>query len=236
MEIKFSDIRFFILIAGLSELLPLILFFFRKQKRNNELKLVFTYQLISFIADFLFYIIKSKLNPEQASITLDIFTILALIILTYLFRTVLTVKMFRKAVLYSAAGLIVYIITKIFISQSFVTFNSLNVAILAIIIIVWSIIFYYEQLTKPADGNQLFLYSSTSFWIVTAYLIYFAGNFFLFIYSQHKDIEKDLEFATQYSLINGVFVLIKNILLSVAMFVKAADNSKLTGKYRTHTY
>jgi ABC-type dipeptide/oligopeptide/nickel transport system permease component len=145
--------------------------------------------------------------------------------------------MFKKPVLISSLLLIIYIIFRLFYrDKTEITFNSINVAILAIMVIVWSILFFYEQLTKPADGNQLFLYSSPSFWIVTAYFIYFAGTFFLFIYSQGKNIKSDTEFENQYNLIHGVFVLIKNILLSMAMFSSGGNIDKHPAKYRSNTY
>lgn len=152
----------------------------------------------------------------------------------YLFLSLISSDKFRKIVVYSSILLTSYIVINLFFKQSTGTFNSLNVAILAILIIIWTILFFYEQLTKPADSNQLFIYSTPSFWIVTAYLIYFAGTFFLFIYSQNKNLEADSEFSMQYSFINSVFVLLKNILLSIAMFTKT--DSKSPGKYRTQTY
>ena len=236
MEIKFSDIRFFFRIAGISEILPLILFFFRKQKKSKELGLVFTFQLVGFLSEISFAIIQKKISINNASIILDVFTIIATLILAYLFQTILSGIKFRKVVFYSAIALVAYIIIKFFTSNSDVSFNSINVAVLAILVIIWSIIFFYEQLTKPTDSNQLFLYSSPPFWIVTAYLIYFAGTFFLFIYSQHRNLDPGTEFFIQYSLINGVFRLIKNILLSVAMFTKPENNNTLPGKSRSQTY
>ncbi|MBI2729641.1 MAG: hypothetical protein HYX40_02620 [Sphingobacteriales bacterium] len=113
----------------------------------------------------------------------------------------------------------------------------MNIAFLAILVIIWSILFFYEQLTKTTDSQQIFLYSSPSFWVVAAYLIYFAGTFFLFIYSQNQNLEEQVsEISIQYSLINGVFVLIKNILLSVAMFSKGDSMDKHPGKYRSSTF
>ena len=236
MEIKFPYIRYFFFIAGVSEILPLILFFFRKQKKSKELALVFTFQLVGFLSEITFAIIQKKVSVNNASIILDLFTVVAVLILAFLFQTILFSIKFRKIILYSSLALSAYIVVKFFISRSEFTFNSINVAALAILVIVWSIIFFYEQLTKPTDVTQLFLYSSPSFWIVTAYLIYFAGTFFLFIYSQHKKIEPGTEFFIQYSLINGVFRLLKNILLSVAMFTKTDSNNKLMGKPRQQTY
>lgn len=232
--LKYPDIRFFFTIAALSELLVLILFFFRKQKKSKELKFAFICQLTSIISDITASLLR-RINSIYFSMSVDIFTIVALIVLSYLFHSIINGNKSRKFILFPSIAVIIYFIFKILAGNKSGSFNSMNVAILAILVIVWSILFFYEQLTKPADSDQLFLYSSPAFWIVVAYLIYFAGTFFLFIYSQNKNIERGTQVSIQYSLINGVFVLIKNILLSIAMFTKT-DNNKLPSKYRSQTY
>ena len=61
------------------------------------------------------------------------------------------------------------------------------------------------------------LYQLPSFWISVAFLIYFSGNFFLFLFS--KVIENDPGFANQYTLIYSSITIIKNILLCTALIV-----------------
>ncbi|MBI1779811.1 MAG: hypothetical protein HYR66_00285 [Sphingobacteriales bacterium] len=167
--------------------------------------------------------------------SLNLFTIVALILLFLLYFSIISGEKSRKLVIFSSIGITVYFISQIFIGHNSGNFNSMNVAVLAILVITWSIVFFYEQLTKPADNSQLFLYSSPAFWVVAAYLIYFAGTFFLFIYSQNKDLAKGSDAYIQYNLINGVFVLIKNILLSVAMFTKGPVENSMPSRYRKIT-
>lgn len=108
------------------------------------------------------------------------------------------------------------------------------VAIIAITVIVYSIFYFYEQLTKPTIGNQLFLYNTPSFWIVIAFLIYFSGTFFLYIYSQNKDLSTDNDFKTQYAIINSIFILLENILLGIAMLVKNKTETRTTPKLQPY--
>lgn len=213
----------------------MILYFFRKQKKSKELKYVFICQLTSIISDISISFIR-KSNNSLSGFSSNFFTIIALLVLLLLFYTILSSYKSRKIILVSAITLGLYLLFQLFIKSHGDSFNSINVAILAILIIIWSIVFFYEQLTKPAIGEQLFLYSSPSFWIVSAYLIYFAGTFFLFIYSQNKPPERDTEEFIQYSLINGVFILIKNILLSVAMFTRGSVESKPAVTYINKSY
>ncbi|RTL59800.1 MAG: hypothetical protein EKK37_02795 [Sphingobacteriales bacterium] len=213
----------------------MILFFFRRQKKNKELKFAFICQVTSFLSDIISSILRTS-NSSYSGLSLNLFTIVALVVLFYLYNNVLQGSRTKKTLLVSTIGLALYFIIQLFTGHNSGSFNSMNVALIAILVIIWSILFFYEQLTKPTDNSQLFLYSSPAFWVVSSYFIYFAGTFFLFIYSQNKVLEKGSEAYIQYSLINGVFVIIKNTLLSVAMFTKVDNSGKLTGKYRSQPY
>lgn len=196
---------------------------------------VFICQLTSIISDIATSFIR-RLNNSLSGISSNIFTIIALIVLYYLFNSILSGNKTKRFISLSAILLGSYFAIQLFAGNNGSNFNSINVAILAILIIIWSIIFFYEQLTKPTIGEQLFLYNSPSFWIVSAYLIYFAGTFFLFTYSQNRDLELGSETFIQYSLINGVFILIKNILLSVAMFTRGSGESRPAVTFMNKSY
>lgn len=62
------------------------------------------------------------------------------------------------------------------------------------------------------------IYTSINFWIIIAFLIYLSGTFFLNIYVDSMISSK--AFEKQYVLINSSFLILKNILLSVAMLMK----------------
>jgi hypothetical protein len=61
------------------------------------------------------------------------------------------------------------------------------------------------------------LYQLPSFWISVAFLVYFSGNFFLFLYS--KSMLGEPGFDDQYTFIYSSIAIIKNALLIVAIFV-----------------
>ncbi len=225
MDTKTPDIRFFYSIVAISELAPLILFFFRKQKKNRVITLAFICQLTSILSDIITVVVR-KANESYGGLSLNIFSIVALVVLYYLYRSVVQAVRLRKIILFSAAALGIYLAAALFADYD-ESFNSLNVVLLAILVIIWSILFFYEQLTRPIDENQLILYSSPDFWVVCAFLIYFAGTFFLFIFIKMNGKGTDINFENNYNLINGIFVLIKNVLLSVAMFTKNEYNRKL---------
>jgi hypothetical protein len=68
------------------------------------------------------------------------------------------------------------------------------------------------------NPKVFFIYTLDKFWIVASLLIYYAGTFFLFIYAE--SYFADPSFNENYSLINNIFLLIKNIIFSIGLLVR----------------
>jgi hypothetical protein len=149
----------------------------------------------------------------------DLFTIVEISLLSYLFFSILTTEWFKKLILFTSIPLIIYSITKLFIDKSD-TFDSNTAAMEAILMIIFSLLYFYEQIAKPTVETSLFIYNTPVFWIVVAFLLFFSGTFFLFIYSHDKDVLNNSEFNFQYRIINNTFMFLRNVLLGVAMLVK----------------
>lgn len=75
------------------------------------------------------------------------------------------------------------------------------------------------------------LYELPSFWISVGFLVYFSGNFFLFLFS--KITLPSPVFRQQYIFIYAFMTIIKNIMLCTAIIVnKNISNKKeLKSKY-----
>jgi len=88
-------------------------------------------------------------------------------------------------------------------------FDSLTATVEAVFIILFSILFFYEQLNNP---EITFVYDTKDFWIVVAFLIYLSGTLFLYISTdilstrQRNDVWNINQFAN----------IIKNLLLGLA--------------------
>jgi len=80
-------------------------------------------------------------------------------------------------------------------------------------IIILSIFYFYEQITVNFSRE---IYIKPRFWVVSAYMLYSAGTFFLFLFigtvasNQQQNIY----------ILNYAFLVIKSILLSIAMLMK----------------
>jgi hypothetical protein len=94
-------------------------------------------------------------------------------------------------------------------------FDSIASGVECIFIILLCIYYLIIQLKGI---NNLFVYSTSNFWIIITFLIYLAGTFFLYIMAENM-IQNE-NFQIQYTIINSAFNILKNILLSIAMLMK----------------
>jgi len=100
------------------------------------------------------------------------------------------------------------------------SFSSIIAGVESVLIISMCIYYFFDQLKQT---NTLLIYSSINFWIIIAFLIYLSGTFFLYIYAE--SMINNISFKRQYIIINSSFVLLKNILFSVAILMKPDKNN-----------
>ena len=81
-------------------------------------------------------------------------------------------------------------------------------------VLAFALFYYFEQIVLI---NSIFIYAESTFWVVTAYFIYFSGTFFLYLYIPTLN-ENDQK--TYYDILNSIFTIIRTALLSVAIFIK----------------
>jgi len=89
----------------------------------------------------------------------------------------------------------------------------LNVESLLLISI--SIFYFFEQITRP---QSFFIYKTSDFWIVFGIMIYFAGNFFLFIFLQDlTSLEERARFFPLHSTLGAT----KYIMFAIAFLLQS---------------
>jgi len=93
------------------------------------------------------------------------------------------------------------------------SFDSLSASVEAILIIIYSIIFLYEQIKDP---SVIYVYYTKKFWIVIAFFLYFSSTLFLFLYAATFTNQEH----RSYWYINNIFDILKNILFCVAFIMK----------------
>lgn len=206
----------------LLELLPCILcvIFIKKIKITKDFRAFFiytiTYSLLILFALFSKFYLENKLITgliKRLAVIIEF-----ILLLQYYSHIIININLKRSFVIFSLSFFSYSIYDYITSEEKIISF--LPLAIECFVFISLIIYFFYEKLKFISNTP---IYSTMYFWISTAFLIYFSGNFFLFLYS--KTAVKNNDFKELYNMIYITFVIIKNITLSVGIFVFKENNS-----------
>ena len=151
---------------------------------------------------------------------LSVFTLVEYSVFSYVLYSVITNRMFRAIILIASAIFFVFSIYY-FLTLGNNTFDSLPASIEAILIVVYSIFYLFDQMNKP---QVIFIYQEPHFWFVVAFIIYFSGTLFLFI--QASNLTKEVR--DNFWKINLFSLMIKNILFAIAFSTRKSKNLQQT--------
>jgi hypothetical protein len=201
-------LRVILSLLGLfAQLTPLVLFFvfFKRISKIVELKVVFFYVLISLLSNILFSALQN-----HASLILSLSAIIEYAFFSAFFYFCIRDLRFRKLILFI---FLITLSTELFLLyQQKANFDFWVTLTTAILILVYCIFFFYEEISLP---RTLIIYQSYNFWIATGCIIYLAGTLFLFLYtSDLKDKQK-----SSLWFIDIVFEIVKNIFFSIAFLI-----------------
>ena len=205
----------------ISGLLPIIFFLlFKQRNRKKELWVIFFYKIISFATDS-FFLFFSKTKDTEFYL-FSVFTIIEYALFSiflYLNYESNRIKQFLIVISVVFLGFAGYNL----INRANHKFDSLPASLESILIITYSILFFYEQLKNP---ENTFVYSSKKFWIVIAMLLYLAATFILFISTAYMSEQERLE----YWPINLIANITKNLFLIIAFSLKIEKDAILIRK------
>lgn len=203
-------------VAILLEILPILLFIlFRKRNNYGGLWVILLSIILSFLSDFIRVATMKHINPLYfyASFTIVEYSVYAL----FLFLS-LEKRIFKNILIFASLAFYLIAASNFFTNGS-ENFDSLPASAEAVLIIVYSIFYLYEQVTHP---SVLLVYTTKKFWIILAFLIYFSSTLFLFIYATAMDKPEN----NSYWKINNFFDLIKNLLFIIAFILKPDKEKK----------
>lgn len=199
------------------EFLLLLLYFLTKVK-SKELKPIVAYTIFSILFTFFVNAIIYKLTGKKY-FGYRIFTTGEGIFFGYYLYNIIQNSNAKKILIVLGVVFLGFAIFD-FKNSGADTFDSIPTVIECLIILSFSIYYLYEQIKNP---NNLFLYNTPNFWIVVGLILFFSGNFFLFVYSQSSSNLPNWQ--STFTLINGVCSLLEYILF-LAAFIIARNVSK----------
>ena len=202
-------------IALFSEVLPIIFYLiFLKRNRGQGLWVIFLYCILSFLIEPFYHMLGTSIPQYYVYSS---FTIIEFTLFSLFFYSSLTEKKFKYIPLICAVVFYVVAIVN-FKNKSENPFDSLPASVEAILVISYCILLLYEQMKDPSVG---LVYNSKKFWVIIAFLIYFAATLFLFIYTGALSEEQ----RSSYWPINNFFEILKNILFCVSFIMKKRYNN-----------
>jgi hypothetical protein len=171
---------------------------------------VFFYALFSiFYLLYLNNFLKENFNFK--SLSTRVFTIIETLFLALFFINILPKV---SKLIFKILTLLFFIFSVYDLKNSNATeFDSISTGLECILFISFSIIYLYERISK-VDG---FVYDLPEFWVVFGIIIYFSGNFFIFIFAQNSLNQNS--FKETFNTINAISSIIENIMFLIAFVI-----------------
>jgi hypothetical protein len=200
-------------ITYLTEIIPFffcLLFF--KRINTKEIKVFFIYTIV--VALFLIISLPTlnSLNSYYFLI-IRIFLLIEFIILSILYISILKSDKSKQFIVLSICLYVVYWIYN-FYNSKFSDFDFIPLVVECLFFTLLIVYYFYDLIQH---NFTIPLYQLPSFWISVAFLLYFSGNFFLFLYS--KSMMNEPGWHNQYTIIYSSITILKNILLCVGIIV-----------------
>jgi hypothetical protein len=201
-------------ISWFSSLLPILAFIPLLFKKNEmPIWVIFLYSVYSFTNDAI--IIYRSDHEMKFSIFLYTFTVIEYLLFSYILLNLIQSKLIRKIIVACSVLFVVFCLFNM-IDKPVSKFDSLQASIESILVLIYCVIYFFEQINQP---KVIFLYSTYTFWIVVAILIYLAGTFFLYVFA--ANIPDAMRY--EYWPINLICNILKNILFAVAIIMQAKN-------------
>lgn len=208
-------------IAYYIDLLPIIIFvifLFSKKKIMKPLWVILFYCIYSFANNT--KLVYAFEHNQKSTIFLYLFTVVEYVLFAIFIYSVLQKDAIKRALLVCSILFIGFCLFNIFFKPQY-QFDSLHTSIESIILLIFCIMFLFEQINIP---ETIFIYSSYKFWVIIGILVYLAATFFLYGFAASLPTKT----AQQYWVINHISNILRNLLFVIAIivYVKTPKNPK----------
>ena len=213
-----------IYITYVAEFTPflLCLIFFKKIKLT-ELKVFFLYTTVfAFFLCISFYFKFITTNGVLRLLANRFFLLAEFSLLSFFYFTCLSNKRIKLIFRLSVISFLLYSIYDYIITKPGV-FSFIPLVIECLYFLLVILYFFYDKIQNNSNTS---IYYQPVFWISVGFLIYFSGNFFLFLFS--SSLINNPEFRLQYTIIYSSVTIIKNIFICTAIIVNAKNDDQIS--------
>ncbi len=201
----------------------MIVLFKKKENINKGLWVIFIYCILVALNDIvLFNIIPDK----HSNILFSSFTLMEFLAFSLFLGYHTENKQLKKLLTIVFAAFAIFICTY-FLIIPFNFIDSVPIGVETILVITFSVYFLYELVNK----STTLLYNTTEFWVITGFLIYLAGSFFIYLYANQVP-ENELY---KFFFVTYIFNTIKNIFIAIGFWL-AYKKPKNANLHHSHEY
>jgi hypothetical protein len=215
------------------EVLPFVfILIFYNRIINKDKRLFFIYTLITtiFIAIVSFLIFKTS-NKSAYFLITRVYNIIEFSLLLFILNCSIQNKTIKKLLPYFILPFICICLYDYYTAK-IPSIPLVPLLVESLFFICLILFFFFEKLKKEAVEP---IFSSFSFWFAVAFLIFFAGNFFLFIYS--KTSSNEINFNNNFTVIYSIVTIMKNIILCIATYSNdKSKNYSVTGHLNSDSF
>lgn len=198
--------------SNLSLLLPLIMYLSRIRYASRQVHIIGILILVSGVCDLIGFLL---FHDRQSTVVLfNMYYALLFLLLTWFYYEILFVNTHRIMIW---IGLGVYVQSFVLISvfvQSFLEYQTLMWLITAIIMITYSIAYFFYSLTTISASG---FHGYSMVWINMGVMIYFCLNLFLFVMGNYVLTKLDPDVSALIWSSHNVNNIIKNILFAIGI-------------------
>ena len=198
--------------SNLSVLIPLVIYFSRISYASRQIHIVGALVIVSGLCDVAGMFLLS--NNQPTMVLFNVYYALTFLLLTWFYHEILFVNS-RRVMIW--IGLAVYVQSFVLVTafvQSFLQYQTLMWVITAIILIIYSIAYFFHSIsTITASGY----FGYSLIWINIGVMIYFGLNLFLFVMGNYVLTRLDPETSAMIWSSHNINNIIKNILFAIGI-------------------
>jgi len=206
--------------SNVSLLIPLASYLFRMKDASRQIHIIGTLVIVSGLFDVAGFVLFSR---HQSTVVLfNAYYFILFLLLTWFYYEVLFVNTSRLVVWIGLAVYIPSFILITFFVQNFLEYQSLMWLITALIMVIYSIAYFFYSLSTIVTSGS---YGYSSIWINVGVMIYFCLNLFLFVMGNYVLTKLDPETSALIWSSHNINNIIKNIFFAVGFyfFKRTAD-------------
>lgn len=201
------------LMSNLSLAVPLVLYIARIRQVDREIHIIGALLAVSGVCDLIGFILFSR--QQSTEILINTYYTVLFVLLSWFYYKVLFASHQRVLVW---VGIAVYLLAFFMVSayvQKFTEYQTLMWLVTAVIMIVYSIGYFFHSLTMVVNGG---VFGSSAVWINIGVMLYFILNLFLFVMGNHLLTNLDPATSAMIWSSHNMNNILKNLLFAVGIY------------------